>query len=646
MFDLFRRRDSFLRYVLVGLLGLVAISMVVTLIPGFGTGGGMSRSDQNIAEVDGDPVTVRDAALRIEQQLRNSGLSRQNAYALANETVNQMIQQRAVEYQAKRMGFKVSDDDVVEAVKVVIPQLFPNGQFVGKDVYAAFLQQRGMTVPDFEGRLRSQLLTGKIGSLIDDGIIISPADIEAEYHRQNDKIKIEYIAVRQANVAKQVTVSDTEVRAEYDKNKANYKIPEKRSTAIFVIDEVKIAATMQPSEADLRRAYEDQKDRFRNPERLKVRHILIKTTGKPDAEVSKLQAKAEDLLKQIKGGANFADLAKKNSEDPGSAVNGGDLGYIVKGQTVKNFEEAAWALKPGELSNVVKTEYGFHILQLQEKENARVRPFEEVKAELAAETGKQAVFDRMQRNMDSLRAELVKSQDNLQEKANKADAQLVQGPMQAVSEANFPEIGPNPELSAQIFAAKKGDATAIVQAGNSKLALALVTGIEPPRQATFEEVASNIRQSLISRRTIEMTQAKAREVYAKAKAPGADLKKIAAEMKLEYKTAPEFGRNGAVEGLGSGAMLGEAFGKSVGFVPNVIQMGDNSFVAKVTESIPADASKLAQDRENIVAQIKQQRARERGELFQENLVQNLTNAGKIKKNEDTLKRFLSSYSAS
>lgn len=644
MLDLFRRRDTFLRYVLIGLLSLVAISMVVTLIPGFGTGSG-SQSDQTLAKIDGESLTMREVAMRVDQQLRGSGMSRQNAFALANDTYNQLLQQRSVEYLAKKMGFKITDNDIVEAVKIVVPQLFPNGQFVGKDVYAAFLAQRGLSVPEFEGRLRTQLLTSKIGNLIDEGVIISPAEIEAEYHKQNDKIKIEYIAIRQPEIAKQVSVTDADVRAEFDKNKATYKLPEKRAAAIFVLDEAKLAATMQPSDADLRRAYEEQKDRFRTPERLKVRHILIKTSEKPAAEVPKLQAKAEDLLKQIKAGGNFAELAKKNSEDTGSAVNGGELGYIVKGQTVKNFEDAAWALKPGELSGVVKTEYGFHILQLQERENARVRPFEEVKAELANETAKQVVFDRMQRNMDTLRADLVKSQNNLPELATKAGAQLIQAQPMTAAESTYPDLGAAPELSAQIFGLKKGDVTSVVQVGN-KLALAVLTNVEPERPAAFEDVQARIRQSLVARKAADLAAKTAQEVLAKAKAPGADLKKIAAEMKLEYKTAPEFGRNGAAEGVGSGVMFADAFGKPAGYVPNTIGIGDNSFVARVTESIPADVTKLAADRENIVGQIKQQKARERAELFQENLVKTLEKEKTVKVDQENLKRFLSSYRAS
>ena len=142
----------------------------------------------------------------------------------------------------------------------------------------------------------------------------------------------------------------------------------------------KSARPCTSADADLLRAYQTNLDQFRTPERVKARHILIKTMDKPKEEQDKLAAKAGDLLKQLRGGADFADLAKKNSDDPGSAQKGGDLDWVTRGQTVKEFEDAAFSLKPKEFSNVIKTQYGYHIIQVLEKEPAKVKPFEEVKA--------------------------------------------------------------------------------------------------------------------------------------------------------------------------------------------------------------------------------------------------------------------------
>ena len=167
---------------------------------------------------------------------------------------------------------------------------------------------------------------------------------------------------------------------------------------------------MEVSDAQLRQAYSASMDNFRMPERVKVRHILLMTQGKSDAEKKQALAKAQDLLKQLRAGADFADLAKKNSQDPGSGQNGGDLGFIVRGQTVPEFEKVGvLTAKPKEISDVVTTQYGYHILRVLEKEPARVKPFEEVKASLAEELKKQGVNEKTQSLADQARAELEKS---------------------------------------------------------------------------------------------------------------------------------------------------------------------------------------------------------------------------------------------
>jgi peptidyl-prolyl cis-trans isomerase D len=641
MFDLFRRRDTFMRYVLMVLLGLVAISMVVTLIPGFGMGG-TTRNDELLAEVGGQQISVREADNRIQQTLRAMNIPRQSAYFMASTIVENFIAQRATEYYATRMGFRVSDEELVEAIRLILPQAFPGGQFVGKEAYAGLLAQRGLTVPDFESRVRSQLLASKVGDMVGQGMVVTPAEIETEYRRQNDQIKIEYVALRRSSFAKQVSVSEQEIRDEYEKNQGALKIPERRSAMIFFIDEGQTAASLTIDEAELRRAYNEQLDRFRTPERLKVRHILLKTTDKAADEVTRIEQKAQELLKQLQGGADFAALARANSEDPGSATQGGDLGYISRGQTVKNFEETAFSLKPGQLSNVVKTEYGYHILQLMEREDARVRPFEEAKGELMAETQRQLLFDRMQRNADNLRAALVKDPSNPEEKARQNGAVAVRVNGIGPQDQDFPAIGNNPELGAQIASLAKGQTTSIVQGANNRLALALVTEVEPERPATLAEVSSRLREQIAARKTDELLRNRANELQARLKA-GGNLKALANEFKGEYKAPAPFNRSGAAEGLGSGELLGDAFDKQAGYIPNVVGMNEDLFVVRVTEVIPANLEKMAQERDAIVQRIRQQRDRERGELFQDGLVEKLTKEGKMKIRQENLQRLLNSY---
>lgn len=641
MFDLFRRRDTWMRYVLMGLLGLVAISMVVTLIPGFGSGGA-SGGDDVLAEIGGKRITVRDAANRVEQTIRNMNIPRASAYMVASTVVDGFIAQTAAQYYAEKMGFRVSDQELVEAIKLILPQAFPGGVFVGREAYAGLLAQRGLTLQDFEARVRSQLLTAKIGDMVGQSTIVTPAEIETEFRRKNDQIKVEYVALRQADFVKQVFVSDQEIQEEFEKSKNAFQIPERRSVVFFVLDEARIAAAMPVRDEDLRRLYQEQSDRFRTPEQLKVRHILLKTTDKPETEVKKLEGKAEDLLKQLRSGADFAALAKANSDDPGSAAQGGDLGYVTRGQTVKNFEDAAFSLKPGQLSNIVKTEYGYHILQLMERQDARVRPFDEVRGELAAEAQRAVVFDRMQQNADALRAALAKDSSNPEQTANLFGAQVVRVGGVGPQDTAFPAVGENPELSAQIAGLGAGQVTSLVQAGPNRLALALVTAIEPARAPTLAEVSSRLRQQIATRKAGDLLRDRANTLRGRAM-QGEDLKKLAAEFRGEYKTPAAFNRSGAAEGLGSGEMLAEAFGKDRGYVPNVLGLSGDLFVVRVVDAIPAKVEDLAKEREAIVQRIRQQRDRERGDLFQDGLVEKLTKEGKLKIRQDNLQRLLNSY---
>ena len=198
-----------------------------------------------------------------------------------------------------------------------------------------------------------------------------------------------------------------------------FRQPEKRSFDLIVGSDADFGQSAQISDNDLRRRYQDNLDSYRTPERVQVRHILIKTTGVPKEEVPKLKAKAEDLLKQLKSGADFAALATKNSDDPGSAQKGGDLGWIVKGQTVPDFEKAAFSLKPKEISSVITTEYGFHIIQVLDHQAAHVQSFDEVKPQLMAEAQKEIGAENMQKAISAARDEVSRNPSDAEAIAKK-----------------------------------------------------------------------------------------------------------------------------------------------------------------------------------------------------------------------------------
>jgi len=631
MFDLFRSRDKAVRYLLGALLGLVALSMVITLIPGYGASS--APREQLVAEIGGEPLTVREVQQTIQAVTRNKQVPTEMLQFYLPQIVDQMITERAVAYQAKRMGFQITDQEVGNAIRSMLMQYFPDGN-IPEEAYRQFLQRQGQDVAQFERTVRQNLLQLRLQNIALEGALVTPDEVQREFHRKNDKLKVKYIKyTTPSNLRSQVTVTPEDIKAHYESAKAQYTTPEKRSLNILIADEAKVAATMQVPEAQLRAAYNSQLDRFKTPERVKVRHILVKTTEKPKDEVPKLQAKAENLLKQLKGGADFAKLAKENSDDPGSAARGGDLDWVVRGQTVPEFEKAAFSLKKGELSNIVKTEYGFHILQVQDKEEAHTKSFDEVKDQLSADIRRDAVQNKMQQMVEQARAELIKSPQNA-----KAD-HVARG--EAV-----PEIGTNSDLETATTGLKVNGVSEPFQAGPNKLAIAEVTQIFPSKPADLAEVQDQIRERLITEKTSRLAEQKTQEALTKMKAvaaSGGDLAALAKELGVEVKEADFFTVTTAAEGIGPGSYLADGFTKPVGSFIGPFNISSDAFLAKSVDKQVADNSQLAAQRDAIVLDLKKTKANSRKELFEDGLLAQLIKEGKVKKYNDTITRILASY---
>ena len=639
MFDFFRSRDKAVRTTLTVLLGLVALSMVAYLVPG-GPGSASNAPEAVIAEVCDSKITLREVQLQLQSALRNKNFPMQMIQNYIPEFVNQFVAERATACQANDMGIRVSEEEVANAIKSMLPNIFQGG--FNKELYAGFLAQQNLTIPEFEANVRKQMQLVKLRNLIMEGLIVTADEIEAEHRRRNEKIKIDYVAFNADKFKSQVTVSPADVQTFFNANRAMYKTPEKRSFELLVASEDKIGATIEVNDNVLRQIYASAGDRFRSGERVRVRHILFKTTEKPEAEVKKVEATANDILKQIKGGADFAKLAQQYSEDPGSKDKGGEYGWMVKGQTVPNFETAAFSLKKNEISNLVKTEYGYHIIQVLDREEPKVTSFEEVKNELATEYRRQQVQPRMEAAAEQARAELAKNPKNaaaIASKYNLAHYSVQEaGPNDPIQ-----EVGVSPDFSSAVFSLQAGGVTNTIVV-NNKLAIAALTSITAPRPSELNEVESAIRAQLTEQKAFEMMGNKQKEVAELVKS-GADLKKIAQTVGGEVKTSEEFSRDGAAQGVGSGTYFEELFGKEPGALTGPVMISGQVVVARLNAKTAADMSKMAEDRMNLITAIKGRKAQERKDLFEDGLVNRMIEKGKVKINQDIIRRLIDSYRA-
>ena len=303
-------------------------------------------------------------------------------------------------------------------------------------------------------------------------------------------------------------------------------------------------------------------------------------------------------------------MAKKYSEDPGSASKGGEYDGVVRGQMAPEFEKASFSLKPMAISDPVKTQYGYHIIQVLAHEDARLKPLAEVKDELAKQWKQARVADIMQRISDKVQAALQKDPDH---------------PDQAIA------------------GLKKGEISQPVSPAANKVAIAEVTGIVPAHPATFDEVKTRIHDTMVSAKLIRSVQDNAKALVDAAKANGGDLAKAAKAMGLETKTTELFKRQATVDGLGSASYVDDAFKSPVGTILPPVGMPEATVVVKVVQRGDADLSQLPEQRGQIVESIKEDKARERNTMFETGLVDALTKQGVVKMHPEVITRIISSF---
>jgi peptidyl-prolyl cis-trans isomerase D len=639
------------KIVLGGLLLIICVMMVITLVPGglFGDyfGGGLSQQGV-LARVGDQDIGLQQVALRARtigrQQFRGNVPSSLMPF-LMQRAADSMITQGAIVYEADRMGLGVSNEELRNYLHQgqFGEVFFPGGNFIGDQAYEQMVEnQFGLSVAQFEHELKGQIAGTKLLAAIGGAATVSDKEVEAEVRKQDAKVKFDYAIVTLEYLKKQIKPTDAELKAFYDQNKQQYvnSIPEKRKVRCVVVDTSKLANSVQVTQADLQQYYNQHQDEFRIPETVTVRHILIKTPvpgpdGKVDQKgVDEARAKAEDVEKQLKGGADFAELAKKYSDDPGSAQNGGLLPPITRGRTVPEFEQAAFNTPKGQTTGIIRTNYGFHILRVEDKQNARVKPLDEVKAQIEPILKQQRAAAAAQKLADAVQTQARAS--NLEKAA--ADKGLTVTTTDMLTQADaLPGIGNSQELMSAIFAAKKGDpaATANIPQG---YAVYTVVDVEPPQTPTFEQAKARVEDEFRNRRAQAMLAQKTQELSDRARSEH-DLKKAAKELGATVKTSDLVGPTSQVPDIG--ALTGSAsviFTMQPGEISAPIQAQSSGVVVALLEKQEPSGDQLKKSWDSAKETLLGQKRQEVQGLYVQNLRERLEKQGKIKINKKEMER--------
>ncbi|HVM74794.1 MAG TPA: peptidyl-prolyl cis-trans isomerase [Candidatus Saccharimonadales bacterium] len=632
----FENQKTGVRILFGVIIGMLAISMLLYLVPQ-GPGTAESATDA-VATVGDQSVTLADITQQLNEIRQRNQIPPQLESLYASQILKQLIFQKEVDYEAKRLGITVSDKERADRIKQYLPTAFNGDTFVGMDAYAREVQTRfQMTVPVFEELVRSGLVEEKFRRLVTDGVSVSPAEIEQEFRYQNEKIKLDYVLAKPDDLAAKINPDDAEIKSYFEQNKSKFQITDKRIVRYGLLDLGQLRQNTAVTDDELKAAYNANIQQFQVQNRVHAEHILFLTTGKTDAEVVEIKKHAEDVLAQAKKGANFEDLATKYSEDPGSKTKKGDLGWLVQGQTVPEFEKAAFSLDKGQISDLIRTQYGFHIIKVIDKETAHTKPFDEVKDQLRTPLLLQKVDQEAASIADKMSSEIRQSNKvTLDELATKYHLTVADTHPVAANEPVL-ELGNSQAVKDEIFRLRQGELSVPLRTDRGYVVLSLKQVI-PAHPATLEEVRDKIIADIKQQKADQLAHSKVDDLAKRVKA-GEKFDSAAKALGLDPKLSELFSRSGNVSGLGSGKLLASAFDLKQGDLGVPRQIGVNWLVYQVAEKVEPNPADLEAQKKSITDSLLQTKRSLAFDAFRTSLEDRLKAEGKVKIMPDKLKGF-------
>ncbi|HTH52506.1 MAG TPA: peptidylprolyl isomerase [Edaphobacter sp.] len=625
------------------IIGFAVVTMVITLVPGIFDNSSVNdvNAFATVREpgllgrmgIDSSTVKMTEVNQVAARQLQQQHLPEFLMPYMTQRAGQILVQRQILKHEADRLNLEVSDEDLRRELETgpFAQYLFPGGKYIGDDAYMNFVQNFfQVSRADFESQVKSDMELQRLQALITGGVSVSDKAVREAYLQQGTKVKFDYAVLSAEDVSKTINPTDAELEKFFKDNQARYAtaIPETRKIQYVSFDASKLpGGKPQISDADVQAYYSQHQAQYQEKEQVKVRHILISVpTGADSKTDAAAKTKAEDLLKQIKGGADFADLAKKNSDDPGSKPAGGELGWLNRGQTVPEFDKTAFSLDKGKTSDVIKTQFGYHILQVEDKKSAHLRPLDEVKSEIVPILEQQRVGAAEQTYASQLASD---AKANGLEKAAQSRGLKVETTDYVAKDGVISGLADGSALLTQAFTVVKGADPASVSTGDG-FAVFQVTDIKAAHAPIFADYKPHILEDYREQQVPVLLNAQLTKLDDRAKVLN-DLNKAAAEMKIPVKTSDLVGRDAQVPEIGS--MTGPAsvaFTLNKGAISGPINMGRAGIVLTVTDKQEPTAEEIAKNFDQTREQLLNDQRDEIFRVYVGDITQKYEKAGAVR----------------
>lgn len=638
--------NRLVKAMLVVIIGAASISMVVYLIPGL-TGGSATAPNTfaviyphwyNRLFASGDTISED----RVKQDTQRQLMQSNPAYADNPMIVNifeqqvgtRLIQQHILLAEAAKLGIQASDDEVRQFLHTgpTGQVLFPNGKFIGQETYAQLIAQRlNMSVKEFEQGIKDDIVMRRLQSYVTGGITVADAEVRETYRKQNVKIKFDYAVLASDDLRKTINPSDGELQGFFQKNAARYAtaVPEQRTIAYvaFTANQVP-GGVQQPSQQEIQQYYNQHKADYATPEQARARHILVKVAAGADAKTdAAAKAKAQGILQQLKAGGNWAAIAKKNSDDPGSKDSGGELGFTPRGRMVPEFDKAIFSQKVNDIA-IVKTQYGYHVVQVEERQTAHTQAINEVLPTIQATLIREKSAQTQQNYAKALAAEAAKTG---LAKTAAAHHLTVVTTQPITSQGVIASLPDGAALVSKAFAAKKGDAPQVVATGEG-YALFQVTGIAGAHAPSFADWKSHVIEDYRDEKLPSLLSQKTAELATRAHNEN-NLAQAAKEVGAKMESSDLVKATDQVPDLGQIAQTApQLLGLQVGNITGPINGGRTGVVAKITQKQEPDAAEIAKSFDQTREALLDRRRSEAFSVFASRIFDDYKKHNRIKMN--------------